>query len=73
VIVSEERKTVSIAVDGDLENISDIAKLKERLTELMGKGSVAGSMKEILKETGSEVETVYDIERDKHDGSSKNQ
>ncbi len=55
VIVSEERKAVSIAVDGELENIPDAAALKARLNELMGKGSVAGEMKEILKETGSEV------------------
>ncbi len=55
VIVSEERRTVSLAADGELEIVNDISKLKEKLNELMGRRSVAGSMKEILKETGSEV------------------
>ena len=55
IIVSEERKTVSLAVDGQLETVSDVNALRHRLNELMGKSSVAGEMKEILKETGSEV------------------
>ncbi len=55
VIVSEERKTISLASDGNLDVITDLTMLKEKLNELMGKRSVAGSMKEILKETGSEV------------------
>ncbi|MBX7044117.1 MAG: diadenylate cyclase CdaA [Ignavibacteria bacterium] len=55
VIISEERRTVSLAADGELEIVNDISKLKEKLNELMGRRSVAGSMKEILKETGSDV------------------
>lgn len=55
IIVSEERKLVSLAVDGDLESIGDKEMLEEKLNGLMGKRSVAGSMKEILNETGSEM------------------
>jgi diadenylate cyclase len=64
VIVSEERKTISIAVDGNLEIIADSLTLKEKLIELMGKRTVAGSMKEILKETGSEVFDKPDEQKD---------
>jgi diadenylate cyclase len=64
VIVSEERKTISIAVDGNLEIIVDSLTLKEKLKDLMGKRTVAGSMKEILKETGSEVFDKTDEQKD---------
>ena len=64
VIVSEERKTISIAVDGNLEIIADSLNLKEKLKDLMGKRTVAGSMKEILKETGSEVFDKPDEQKD---------
>jgi diadenylate cyclase len=64
VIVSEERKTISIAVDGNLEIIADSLTLKEKLKDLMGKRTVAGSMKEILKETGSEVFDKTDEQKD---------
>jgi diadenylate cyclase len=64
VIVSEERKTISIAVDGNLEIIADSLTLKEKLKDLMGKRTVAGSMKEILKETGSEVFDKPDESKD---------
>ena len=64
VIVSEERKTISIAVDGNLEIIADSLTLKEKLKDLMGKRTVAGSMKEILKETGSEVFDKPDEQKD---------
>lgn len=64
VIVSEERKTISIAVDGNLEIIADSLTLKEKLKDLMGKRTVAGSMKEILKETESEVFVKTDEQKD---------
>ena len=64
VIVSEERKTISIAVDGNLEIVADSITLKEKLKDLMGKRTVAGSMKEILKETGSEVFDKTDEQKD---------
>ena len=64
VIVSEERKTISIAVDGNLEIVVDSLTLKEKLKDLMGKRTVAGSMKEILKETGSEVFDKTDEQKD---------
>lgn len=54
-IVSEERKSLSVAVDGTLEIIENQAQLAERLGKLMGKTSMAGSVKEILKETEKEV------------------
>ncbi|MBK6875575.1 MAG: TIGR00159 family protein [Ignavibacteria bacterium] len=68
VIVSEERKTISIAVDGNLEIVSDSLTLKEKLKDLMGMRTVAGSMKEILKETGSEV---FDKTEDQKDDNPK--
>jgi diadenylate cyclase len=64
VIVSEERKTISIAVDGNLEIVADALALKEKLRELTGMRTVAGSMKEILKETGSEVFDKTDEQKD---------
>jgi diadenylate cyclase len=70
VIVSEERKTISIAVDGNLEIVSDSLTLKEKLKNLMGMRTVAGSMKEILKETGSEV---FDKTEDQKDDNPKQQ
>ncbi len=70
VIVSEERKTISIAVDGNLEIVSDSLTLKEKLKDLMGMRTVAGSMKEILKETGSEV---FDKTEDQKDDNPKQQ
>ncbi|MGB3016568.1 MAG: diadenylate cyclase CdaA [Ignavibacteria bacterium] len=70
VIVSEERKTISIAVDGNLEIVSDSLTLKEKLKDLMGMRTVSGSMKEILKETGSEV---FDKTEDQKDDNPKQQ
>ncbi|MBP9192379.1 MAG: diadenylate cyclase CdaA [Ignavibacteria bacterium] len=54
IIVSEERKVVSVAEDGKLTFYKDVNELKERLSKSMGKASVANSMKNIFEETGSE-------------------
>lgn len=54
IIVSEERKVVSVAEDGKLTLYKNINELKERLTKSMGKTSVASSVKNIFEETGEE-------------------
>ncbi len=54
IIVSEERKIISVAENGKLTFYPDIQQLKERLIKAMGKTSVASSMKNIFEETGSD-------------------
>ncbi len=54
IIVSEERKVISVAEDGELTFYSSIEELKARLIKSMGKTSVAGSMKNIFEETEDE-------------------
>ena len=54
IIVSEERKIISVAEDGELTFYDNINELKERLVKSMGKTSVAGSMKNIFEETETE-------------------
>jgi len=54
IIVSEERKIISVAEDGELTFYDNISELKERLVKSMGKTSVAGSMKNIFEETETE-------------------
>jgi len=58
IIVSEERRVVSVAEDGELTAYDNIEQLKERLVKAMGKTFVAGSVKNIFEET----ETEYDEE-----------
>ncbi|MEO8666202.1 MAG: diadenylate cyclase CdaA [Ignavibacteria bacterium] len=67
IIVSEERRVISVAEDGKLEFYSDIQRLKERLINSMGKTSVASSVKNIFEETGSEYDetTVKQEDKDK--------
>lgn len=64
IIVSEERKIVSVAEDGELTFYNSIQELKERLIKAMGKTSVASSMKNIFEETNEEV---YDENKPKPD------
>lgn len=54
IIVSEERKIISVAENGELVFYNSIEQLKERLINTMGKTSVAGSMKNIFEESGSD-------------------
>lgn len=54
VIVSEERRIISVAEDGELTFYDNINQLKERLVKSMGKTSVASEMKTIFEETGDE-------------------
>lgn len=54
IIVSEERKIISVAEDGKLIFYSDINEFKDRLIKCMGKTTVAGSMKNIFEETDKE-------------------
>lgn len=54
IIVSEERKIISVAENGELVFYNSIGQLKERLINAMGKTSVAGSMKNIFEETGND-------------------
>lgn len=67
IIVSEERRIISVAEDGELTFYSEINELKERLVKSMGKTSVAGSMKNIFEETETEG---YDEKKPKQDISS---
>lgn len=64
IIVSEERRIISVAEDGELTFYSDINELKERLIKSMGKTSVVGSMKNLFGETESEN---YDEKKSKSD------
>lgn len=63
IIVSEERRVISVAEDGKLQFYTDIQQLKERLINSMGKTSVAGSMKNIFEEPPNE----YDDDNAKED------
>lgn len=72
IIVSEERKIVSVAEDGKLTFYKDINELKDRLTKSMGRSSVASSVKNIFEETGKEdfegsksKEDIPDITKEK--------
>lgn len=62
IIVSEERKIISVAEDGELVFYNSIEQLKERLIKAMGKTSVASSVKNIFEETSEEE---YDKARPK--------
>lgn len=64
IIVSEERKIISVAEDGELIFYNNIEQLKERLVKSMGKTSVASSMKNIFEDTNTEV---YDESKPKPD------
>ncbi len=63
IIVSEERKTISVAEDGHLTAYTDPESLREVLVKSMGKKSVVTSMKEIFDET----ESSFDAKEKKHD------
>jgi diadenylate cyclase len=54
IIVSEERRVISVAEDGKLVFYNTINELKERLVKAMGKTSVASSVKNIFDESGSD-------------------
>jgi diadenylate cyclase len=54
IIVSEERRVISVAEDGKLTFYNTINELKERLVKVMGKTSVASSVKNIFEESGSD-------------------
>lgn len=56
IIVSEERKMISVAEDGKLTFYHDIEKFKERLVNSMGKTSVASSVKNIFEGTDNEYD-----------------
>lgn len=57
IIVSEERRIISVAEDGELIFYNNIEDLKERLVKSMGKTFVASSMKNIFEETGEDEYT----------------
>ncbi|MEO6695108.1 MAG: diadenylate cyclase CdaA [Ignavibacteria bacterium] len=56
IIVSEERKVISVAEDGEMIAYDSIEQLKERLVKAMGKTSVASSVKNIFEETETEFD-----------------
>jgi len=58
-IVSEERRIISVAENGVLTAYDNIEQLKERLEKAMGKTFVASSVKNIFEET----ETEYDEDK----------
>lgn len=68
IIVSEERKVISVAEDGELVFYNNLNELKERLIKSMGKTSVASSMKNIFEETESEE---YDETKSKPEEEKK--
>ena len=57
IIVSEERKIISVAEDGILTSYSDMESLREILVKSMGKKSVASTMKEIFEDPESSFES----------------
>ncbi|MBK8551910.1 MAG: TIGR00159 family protein [Ignavibacteria bacterium] len=57
IIISEERRVISVAEDGELIFYNNIEDLKERLVKSMGKTFVASSMKNIFEETGEDEYT----------------
>jgi diadenylate cyclase len=62
IIISEERKVVSVAEDGKLTFYNSIEDLKLRLVKSMGKASVASSVKNIFSRTGeNDFEDSEDI------------
>ncbi|MBS1518259.1 MAG: TIGR00159 family protein [Bacteroidetes bacterium] len=56
IIVSEERRVISVAEDSKLEYYDDKEKLKLRLNKAMGKESVAEKVKDIFEEGEKEIE-----------------
>ncbi|HAY33692.1 MAG TPA: diadenylate cyclase CdaA [Ignavibacteria bacterium] len=60
IIISEERKQISVAEDGKLEYYDDKKMLTERLVKAMGKESVAEKVKDIFEEGEKEIVTPDD-------------
>ncbi|MBL8006294.1 MAG: TIGR00159 family protein [Ignavibacteria bacterium] len=60
IIVSEERKVISVAEDGELTSYRDADSLKEKLILAMGKTSVASSVKNIFEESEDNYEQNKD-------------
>jgi len=56
IIVSEERKLISVAEDGKLTYCHEPEQLKERLVKVMGKNFVASKMKDIFENTDDTME-----------------
>ena len=56
VIVSEERRLISVVEDGMLTYYKDEEQLKERLVKAMGKTSVVSKVKDIFEETEESIE-----------------
>ena len=66
IIISEERKLISVAEDGMLVSYKEEIQLKERLVKAMGKTSVVSKVKDIFEETEES------IEKEKTDSEKKN-
>lgn len=78
IIVSEERKTISVVEDGKLTYYKDENDLKEILIQAMGKTSVANSVKNIFEESDTNFdkkekpEIKFDDEKeDSHEESAE--
>lgn len=64
IIVSEERKEISVAEDGRIVYYDNPDELRERLKKAMGKTSVASKVKNIFDETEKEIDKEKpDIEK----------
>ena len=68
IIVSEERRVISVAEDGKLLYYNNKEDFKERLIKSMGKTSVASSVKDIFGESGGDD---YDESKPKPDIGSE--
>lgn len=66
IIISEERKLISVAEDGMLVSYKEEIQLKERLVKAMGKTSVVSKVKDIFEETEES------IVKEKTDSEKKN-
>ncbi|MDZ4713606.1 MAG: diadenylate cyclase CdaA [bacterium] len=57
IIVSEERRIISVAENGELTFYDNINDLKDRLIQCMGKTSVASSVKNIFEESDGDYDS----------------
>lgn len=69
IIISEEKRTISVAEDGELVIYNNIDHLKERLIKAMGKTFVASSVKDIFNET----ESIYEESEIKNEQKQKDE
>ncbi|MEO8446616.1 MAG: diadenylate cyclase CdaA [bacterium] len=71
IIVSEERRIISVAENGELSFYDNISDLKERLIQCMGKSSVASSVKNIFEESDGDYNSDSKDSKNTKDSKKK--